>query len=83
MHREDRVRMTNLELPRWPGGPPICEKANLPAFATQAEALAFVASLPALSLQYLPELCQYCHGFHAYARCRPPSGGSYGVNRRK
>jgi hypothetical protein len=27
--------------PRWPGGPPICDKANLPAFDSRAAAEAF------------------------------------------
>lgn len=70
-----------LEPPRWPGGPPICEKENRPAFATADKAKVFNAGHPAIRMTRLWK-CDFCDHWHYTFKMRAPSGDSSGSSRR-
>jgi len=66
-----------LNPPRWPGGPKICIVANLPAFETEADAIASNernGHLPILVRWH----CKSCGGFHQFVTGYPTdSNGAY------
>jgi hypothetical protein len=65
--------MKNLEpTPRWVGAPPICIKANLPAFESEKAARAYFGEkLPGFSVDEVNS-CPHCDGFHVKAHgCSP------------
>jgi hypothetical protein len=59
---------------RWPGAPPVCTKANLPAFATAKEAVDFNESNghPPILKSWR---CRACGGWHYYSGARGDSNG--------
>ncbi len=68
-----------LDPPRWPGGPPICPKANLPHFETRKEMRAFQELLCSSAL--LDWFCPDCAGFHYWGKTPAPAGTSSGSSR--
>lgn len=53
-----------LEAPRWPGGPPICGRENLPTFATPDDLIAFQQKTnPGGSIKRM-WTCPACEGWH-------------------
>lgn len=55
-----------LEPPRWPGGPPICERENLPGFESKAAALGFNRAL--VEIEVAPWQCEACGLWHYRSR---------------
>lgn len=72
----------NLEAkPRWPGGPLVCEVANLPAFETQDELNKFhLANGPSCKVIRQWQ-CEHCEGWHHETTAPDPAGGSSGTGR--
>jgi len=60
--------------PRWPGAPPICEEANLPAFETAKEAIAFneANGHPPILKSWR---CRFCGGWHYYSSAPGDTNG--------
>jgi len=72
---------TNLDPPRWPNGPRICEKANLPAFETVAQVDAFYeTNCPGHSI-VARWRCRECGLIHCWGVGGTPSGASSGTTR--
>ena len=71
---------STLEPHRWPGGPPICEETNLPAFRNAQDAQ---ASGHTVGRNYVKEVwpCKACRLWHADYLDHPPSGASSGSSR--
>jgi len=70
------MNIATLDPPRWPGGPAICQVANLPAFATEKEAAAFNnrnGHLPILA--QWP--CKFCGHIHYWATSPTDSNGNH------
>jgi hypothetical protein len=68
LHRNRRERMRTpapespLSKPRWPGGPPICKRANLPSFIDENAAKSFMLSNAprcSIDLIYRCDSCQH------------------------
>lgn len=75
------VAVAELDPPRWPGGPPICPAANLPAFADGKELAAFeAASSPGWKV-FLKFTCKACGRLHVWAGGHDPAGQSSGNTR--
>lgn len=73
--------MKNFDPPRWPSGRPICRMANLPAFESTANAVAF-KEINAPSTRIIKLwLCPHCDGWHYSATSPSPSGASSGTER--
>ena len=67
--------------PRWPGGPPMCAKVNLPAFETEALLLAFLMrNGPRCSVEEIYQ-CPFCDLWHANTTAPDPTGSSSGTGR--
>jgi hypothetical protein len=66
--------------PRWPGAPPICVAANLPAFATRKEMKAFQEKIAGSALTDWE--CDACGCFHYEGKPHAPAGSSSGNERR-
>lgn len=67
--------------PRWPEGPQICPRANLPIFRTQAEAKTFMqTSCPRVLIDLITP-CDACGGYHVHGHGPNPSGDSSGTGR--
>lgn len=70
-----------LDEPRWPGGPPICPSANLPAFGSAKEIKDWIElNAPGVHTE-APEQCDACHHWHFKSEARGPAGESSGVSR--
>lgn len=70
--------MNTLEPPRWPGGPPICPAANLPAFPDEAASLRFHETNSPGSRVYRRWQCRQCGRWHYLALPCSPAGDSSG-----
>lgn len=73
---------TQLDPPRWKGGPPICPDENLPAFVDATEAKGFHARCCPGSRVTRSWHCRFCGHIHFEAKPRSPSGDSSGSSRR-
>lgn len=74
--------MKNLDKPRWPGGPMICQKENLPAFVSAAALAEFhEANAPGVKVIKKAWLCDHCEGWHHFAGEAPPAGATSGNSR--
>lgn len=59
--------MNPFDPPRWPGGPPICSEANLPAFrSTKAAGQYIQRYCPSVKLIAMKR-CRGCKHIHFYA----------------
>jgi hypothetical protein len=67
--------------PRWPGAPPICLHANLPAFETfDAWKDFYERNAPGCKVERT-WLCDVCHHYHGWSIAPDPSGSSSGTGR--
>ena len=67
--------------PRWPGAPPICIAANLPAHQSEADLMKFhAANGPSCYLEYIGH-CAFCGLWHARTSAPDPAGQSSGTTR--
>lgn len=67
--------------PRWPGAPPICEKANLPAFPSKEAYMHWhERNGPGCSVKRVWE-CDACGWYHADTVAPDPAGASSGTGR--
>lgn len=73
--------------PRFKGCPPVCLKANLPAFETKEQLYQWHLGAKETNPQYDPNpivkvwQCETCQRFHFLTKLRPPSGSSSGSSR--
>lgn len=68
-------------MPRWPGAPEMCIKANLPAFVTERALRTFLsANGPSCKVTRI-WICASCGRYHAQTIAPDPSGGSSGNGR--
>jgi len=65
---------------RWPGGAPICEVANLPAFLSKKALDKFLGSMCTSSL--ISWQCGDCMRWHCWPKPKAPAGSSSGSERR-
>lgn len=72
---------TELDPPRWPGGPGICVSHNLPALATLNDIMAFHAKNGPSCKVNLVWKCETCGFWHAETSAPDPAGGSSGTGR--
>jgi len=85
--RKDDARDVRLGLPRWLGGPPICEQENLPAFESKQTAIDWhekpKQTNPLYEANHITKLwcCKFCSNWHFLTKPRPPSGSSSGTGR--
>lgn len=68
-----------LDPPRWPGGPEICTKENLPAFKDAAALAAFTERNSGSVLKKWE--CLHCGCLHAEFKRHPPGGTTSGSER--
>lgn len=67
--------------PRWPGAPPICLKARLPAFLTREDYNRWhERNGPGCTVKRVWK-CDYCQHWHADTVAPDPTGGSSGTGR--
>lgn len=64
-----------LEPPSWPGGPPICEMANLPAFKTEADAAKFHEVNCPHGVVLAQWCCKFCGCWHYWGGAPTDSNG--------
>lgn len=82
------MNLITLDHPRWPGGPPLCPAANLPAFATADQAKQWhdapKRGNPLYESNPMTKLwqCEECGQWHFTTHPRPPSGSSSGSSKR-
>lgn len=69
------------EKPRWPGAPPICLVANLPAFPTKEEYWYWHERNGPGCKVLRVWFCKYCKHYHADTKAPSPSGDSSGTGR--
>ena len=69
-----------FEPPRWPGGPPICQKENRPAFPTEADMAEFQKSNGSAG-SIKSWLCPSCSCYHYLPKPFDPAGSSSGSGR--
>ncbi len=70
-----------LDPPRWPGGPPICPTANLPALPSENALAAFLAKAgPRCSVERIWQ-CDFCYQWHAATQAPDPTGTTSGTGR--
>lgn len=87
VRKDDASDVAKLYPPRWPGGPPICASANLPAFETQESAVAWQnapnKTNPLYEANPIKKIwqCEKCRHWHFITKPRPPSGASSGSGR--
>lgn len=67
--------------PRWPGGPPHCHAANLPAFPTEKALDAFLKKNSPSCHVIWKWLCNKCQHWHARTSAPDPAGQSSGTGR--
>lgn len=67
--------------PNWLGGPALCRKENLPAFATLDALNAFTARYAPSVKQVEKWQCDFCGCFHVYSIAASPGGDSSGQGR--
>jgi hypothetical protein len=67
--------------PRWPGAPPICIAANLPAFASRQAWDDFHAANSPGNRVVRVWRCDTCQHWHAHTIACDPSGSSSGTGR--
>jgi len=78
---------SRFEPARWPGGPIICLKENLPAFTSKEAALDYHRGPNKTNPQYEVRLikkigkCGFCGWWHMVIKPRDPAGSSSGVGR--
>lgn len=83
----DALDASRFEPARWPGGPVICHKSNLPAFATREVALGWHSEPNKTNPQYEVRLvksvwqCDFCRWWHMDIKPRDPAGSSSGIGR--
>lgn len=70
-----------FEAARWPGGPLICQEANLPAFETLDDLYAFQEKLGNGTHRDKPYACEFCGWFHYHSIAMGPGGESSGESR--
>lgn len=69
------------EKPRWPGAPPICIAANLPAFPSKSDLDAFLRRNGPSCKVVRAGVCGACNHWHAETIAPDPAGGSSGNGR--